>query len=249
MAGWVSLHRSITKHWLWECEEFSKSQAWIDLILHACHKPNSLMIKGKLYKLERGQQSRSMLTLSKQWKWSRGKVKRFLDALATDSMIEQQTDINTTIITICNYNSFQDGDTTNGTADDTTNGHQTIQRTDNERDTNNKDNKVNNGNKWNYEKCMDIWNEVKDLGICEAKGCRIVPKEIKSSLSKVHKEYQKYCKRTEKCELERHEWFRAYATGHLKRCSRFVGTQGFESYRPQMKDLARIENFEKLINE
>merc|ERR1711911_368051 len=93
MAGWVSLHRSITKHWLWECEEFSKSQAWIDLILHACHKPNSLMIKGKLYKLERGQQARSMLTLSKQWKWSRGKVKRFLDALATDSMIEQQTDI------------------------------------------------------------------------------------------------------------------------------------------------------------
>lgn len=119
--GWVKLHRDITDHWLWDCE-FSYAQAWIDLILKACHKPNKLMIKGQLIELKRGQQARSEVTLSKEWKWSRGKVRRFLNQCLNDGMIECEATHLTSIITVCNYDSFQGGDTASDTANDTPSG-------------------------------------------------------------------------------------------------------------------------------
>lgn len=75
--GWIKLHRGLQDHWIWDCE-FSYAQAWIDLLLCAGHKPTKLMIKGQVIELKRGQQARSEVTLSKQWRWSRGKVRRFL---------------------------------------------------------------------------------------------------------------------------------------------------------------------------
>lgn len=86
------------------------------------------MIKGQMISLERGQQARSEVTLAKEWKWSRGKVRRFLSRLEGDSMIVHQTDNLTSIITICNYDSFQGGDTADGTADGTANGQQTVHK-------------------------------------------------------------------------------------------------------------------------
>lgn len=125
--GWVKLHRCIIDNWVWDCE-FSYGQAWIDLLMKACHKPSKLMIKGQMISLERGQQARSEVTLAKEWKWSRGKVRRFLSRLECDSMIVHQTDNLTSIITICNYDSFQGGDTADGTADGTANGQQTVHK-------------------------------------------------------------------------------------------------------------------------
>ena len=125
--GWIKLHRCIIDNWVWDCE-FSYGQAWIDLLMKACHKPNKLMIKGQMISLERGQQARSEVTLAKKWKWSRGKVRRFLSRLEGDSMIVHQTDNLTSIITICNYDNFQGGDTADGTADGTTNGQQTVHK-------------------------------------------------------------------------------------------------------------------------
>ena len=130
-AGWIKLHRGITDHWLWDCE-FSYAQAWIDLLLKACHKPNKLMIKGQLVELKRGQQARSEVTLSRDWKWSRGKVRRFINQCEKDGMIECKATHLTSIITICNYDSFQGCDTADGTADgtsvDTANEHLTVHK-------------------------------------------------------------------------------------------------------------------------
>lgn len=125
MSGWIKLHREITEHWLWECEPFSKGQAWVDLILHAnfSYSPKKIMIKGKLYILFRGQQARSELTLAKTWKWSRNKVRRFLKKLENETMMEQHSDNKTSIITILNFDKYQKrhtaGDTAGGTAGDT----------------------------------------------------------------------------------------------------------------------------------
>lgn len=114
MAGWIKLHRSISDHWVWDCE-FSYGQAWIDLLCHACHKKNKLTIKGQLITLDIGQQARSEVTLAKTWKWSRNKVRRFLKNLEKDGMIEQKTTHLTSIISVCNYESFQHSETSNGT--------------------------------------------------------------------------------------------------------------------------------------
>lgn len=121
MSGWIKIHRSISDHWVWECE-YSQGQAWIDLLCHACHKDNTLTIKGQLIRLKRGDQARSEVTLSKTWKWSRNKVRRFLKNLENDSMIERKTTHLTSIISICNYDNFQSRDTSVGTANDTSVG-------------------------------------------------------------------------------------------------------------------------------
>lgn len=130
-SGWIKLHREITDHWLWDCE-FSYAQAWVDLLLKACHKPNKLMIKGQIIELKRGQQARSEVTLSKEWKWSRGKVRRFINQCLKDGMIECEATHLTSIITICNYDSFQGVDTAGGTAsetpDDTSNGQVAVHK-------------------------------------------------------------------------------------------------------------------------
>ncbi|AUR84943.1 coil containing protein [Vibrio phage 1.064.O._10N.261.52.E2] len=142
MSGWISIHRAISDNWVWDCE-FSTGQAWVDLLLHANHKENKFMIKGQMVTVKRGEQARSEVTLAKQWKWSRNKVRRFLKNLENDSMIERKTTHLTTIISICNYSSFQVGDTTG----DTAKGQQTKHVKDSRRNTNNNVNNVNKENK------------------------------------------------------------------------------------------------------
>lgn len=119
MAGWVKLHRDITDNFLWSGEPFSKGQAWVDLILHANFTDNKIQIKGQVIHVKRGQQARSVLTLVKEWKWSKGKVLRFLETLKNERMIEVKTGHLTSIITICNYEGFQGGDTPDGTPNST----------------------------------------------------------------------------------------------------------------------------------
>lgn len=139
--GWISLNRELMSHWVWDCE-FSAGQAWVDLLLYANHSHAKLMIKGQLIELSRGQQARSELTISKAWKWSRNKVRRFLKNLEKDGMIELKSGHLTTVITICNYDSFQSNDTTV----ETTKGQQSKQLKDNSRNTNNNVNNENNEN-------------------------------------------------------------------------------------------------------
>ena len=119
MAGWVKVDRSIQEHWLWSEKPFSKAQAWIDLILYANHKEAKIMIKHRLIEIKRGQQARSEVTLSKEWGWSRDKVRRFLKLLESDGMVIQQKTNVTTLLTICNYDGFQSTATPDNTADDT----------------------------------------------------------------------------------------------------------------------------------
>lgn len=121
-TGWIKLHRSMLEHHLWSKEPFSYAQAWIDLLLHANHKPARVCIKTTVIEVARGQQCRSELTLSKEWRWSRNKVRRFLKLLENDKMIAQHTTHLTSVISICNYESFQGCDTTHDTTHDTAGG-------------------------------------------------------------------------------------------------------------------------------
>lgn len=130
--GWIKLNREVSDHWIWSEEPFTKGQAWIDLLLHANHKPSKISIKGQVIPLDTGDQARSELTLTKSWKWSRGKVRRFLSKLETELMISQKTGHLTSVISICNYSLYQDapaiGGTPADTPDGTTSGHLTVHR-------------------------------------------------------------------------------------------------------------------------
>jgi DNA-binding transcriptional MocR family regulator len=144
-TGWIKLSRDMTDHWLWT-GEFSRAQAWIDLLLHASHSDSQKMIiKGEVISWERGQQIRSIKTLEKSWGWSRSKVNRFLELLEKDGMIERKGGHLTTIISVCNYDSFQSVRTSVDTSVDTSNGHLTdISRATNKNVNNEKNEKKSN---------------------------------------------------------------------------------------------------------
>lgn len=116
---------------MWLCEPFTRGQAWVDLIMLANHKEGYIRVRGVRYEVKRGQVGWSEVALAKRWKWSRGKVRRFLQELEeNDSQIVQQKTNVTTLLSIVNYDKFQSNDTANRTASDTADGQQTVQQTD-----------------------------------------------------------------------------------------------------------------------
>lgn len=114
MAGWIKLHRKIQEHWLFSFSEPDKALAFIDLVLSASFDDGTVMIKGRTYAVKRGQFLVAQTTLQKRWKWSQNKVKRFLNLLKNERMVDLETDERTSIITICNYMDYQSGERADG---------------------------------------------------------------------------------------------------------------------------------------
>jgi len=128
--GYVRLWRKIASNPIWLQEPFTKGQAWVDLFMLANHKEGFITIRGNVVTLKRGQLGWSEEKLGERWKWSRGKVKRYLKWLETIQQIRQQKSYIISLITILNYETYQSNNTADDTSDDTTDGHQTIQQTD-----------------------------------------------------------------------------------------------------------------------
>ncbi len=126
MSGWIKLHRSIQDSFYWNDEAFSKGQAWIDLLILANHKAGIVRTRSGVVDVPRGSLAWSKEKLAVRWKWSRGKVLRFLAELCKQLMIVQRTVQRITIVSICKYEEYQgegqDSDTTNGTTNGTTDG-------------------------------------------------------------------------------------------------------------------------------
>ena len=142
-TGWFSVDRKLLESDLWLSEPFTRAQAWIDLVGFARFEPGHIRIKGIRVDLARGQVGLSEVSLGKRWRWSRGKVRRYLKELEYDQRIIQQKTNVTTLITIVNYDIYQTCSTTNRTTNGAASG--TADRTTNETQ-NNKGNNSNNEN-------------------------------------------------------------------------------------------------------
>ncbi|MCD8882612.1 DnaD domain protein [Mammaliicoccus sciuri] len=154
MAGWISLHRSIENHWLYEEDrKFSKFEAWIDLLLMVNHKDNKTIMDGKLVTVKRGQRITSLRKLGDRWKWSLTKVDSFLRLLEQDKMIVVKKDTKKTLVTIVNYDVYQNVDLEKRHRKDSekTQKEQRKDREKTQKKTNNNDNKENNDNNDNKE--------------------------------------------------------------------------------------------------
>lgn len=122
MDGWIKLYRKITENPLYFSEAFTRLQAWIDLLIVANHDESYIYIRGNKVEIKRGQVAKTQDTLAERWKWSRGKVVRFLDELQKSGQIVQQKSKLITLISIVNYELYQCGSTTESTTDSTSNG-------------------------------------------------------------------------------------------------------------------------------
>ncbi|APM40505.1 hypothetical protein [Clostridium kluyveri] len=151
--GWISVHRKIQYSWLWQEKPFSKGQAWIDLLLSANHKDKKTLLGSELINVKRGSFITSQKKLMERWGWGTEKTRRFLKLLATEEMIKLSTDKRKTMITVVNYEEYQNQnglneDISTSSADNQNdNGLQTdYKQNDNglQTETNNNDNKDNN---------------------------------------------------------------------------------------------------------
>lgn len=146
MAGWTTKARDRFAHHLFKKEKFCRGYAWDWLCDHAAFQPMMLDVEGKSVQLERGQLCYSIRQLADIWNWDKGAVSRFLARLEALSMIERGTDTGKSLITICNYEKYNNVIEGGETAPDTPT--ETVAR--HNRDT--KERRINNYKKLEEEK-------------------------------------------------------------------------------------------------
>jgi len=104
----------------WLSEPFTRGQAWVDLFGLANFADGFIRVRGIRITVKRGQIGWSQIKLADRWKWSRNKVRRYLEELEEDGDIVretiQQKDKLTSLITVVKYEEYQLGDTTDETA-------------------------------------------------------------------------------------------------------------------------------------
>jgi hypothetical protein len=140
--GWVALQRQIQDHWLWEDKPFSKSAAWIDMLLLANHEDKKFLLGNELMNVECGMLVTSIEKLKARWGWSNTKVVNFFKLLENDEMITRKSDTKKTVITIVNYSKYSCYEKTKTIPKRCENDTETMREHTNNNDNN--DNNVNN---------------------------------------------------------------------------------------------------------
>lgn len=109
-GGWIKLHRSVLDNPV----VFAGTDyfaVWIYLLLKAVHKDGTkVMCRGVQYTLSAGQLITSRRELGEQLKISEAKIQRILTRLQNEQMIEQQTTRRNRVITILNWDRYQQGE-------------------------------------------------------------------------------------------------------------------------------------------
>jgi len=125
MEGWIKLHRNLLK-WEWY-DDINCSRLFVHLLLTANHAPR----KWRKIVIERGQILTSRAKLKQEIGLSDRQIRTCLERLQTTSEVTiQSTNVNS-IITICNYDTYQSTADTN----DQPNDQQRVTQTTSKRPT------------------------------------------------------------------------------------------------------------------
>lgn len=106
MAGWIKVYRELADHWLAEHPE--KLGWWVLLLLKVSHEDKKVLVGNQMIELKRGQMIASFSYLADLWNTSKTSAERFVSLLQKDGMLERCVDRKISIITICNYESYQE---------------------------------------------------------------------------------------------------------------------------------------------
>jgi len=144
MEGWIKVHRSIKKHWIFKDAE--KLRAWLLILLEVNHEPNKVNVGNLLLTCKRGESLKSLDTWAKTFggNWNKSKVRRFFKLLQNDSMIVLKSERKTTRLTVCNYDTYQEKRNANETKMKRKRHANDTQTTPNKNEKNEKNEKNNN---------------------------------------------------------------------------------------------------------
>lgn len=121
-GGWIPIDRDIRDSWLWDKSPVkSYFEAWTDMLMGASYKQNKVLISGNFVHLKRGQLAWSISFMATRWGWSAKKVRVFLQLLVKNESIlghskGSERGKGVKVISICNYNDYQDIENTKGKA-------------------------------------------------------------------------------------------------------------------------------------
>ncbi len=104
-SGWISIHRSIREHWIWQ--DPVKLKWWLDILMSVNHKISRVNIGMQLYDCQRGQSIMSLKTWSERWGVSKDSTRNFLKLLEKEGMIQRENLLKTTRLTVCHYDFYQ----------------------------------------------------------------------------------------------------------------------------------------------
>lgn len=107
--GVFAVDRGIFDHPSFRPQPFTDREAFMWMVAEASYRPRRVRVGSASIDLSRGQLAHSLRFMAGKWRWSEPAVRRFLDRLKTDAVIDADTDAGATRITICNYDRYQFG--------------------------------------------------------------------------------------------------------------------------------------------
>lgn len=107
MEGWIKIHRKILDNPI-VCKDSDTLAIWIYLLLNATHQEYDVLFKGERITLKEGQLITGRKSIAEKLKVSESKVQRVLKTLEIEQQIEQQTNSQNRLISIVNWNKYQE---------------------------------------------------------------------------------------------------------------------------------------------
>jgi len=189
--GFITLSRRLLRHCYWgEKREFSKAEAWIDLIFEAAHSKHMVSICGEEVLLEVGEVPHSLRVLSGRWGWTLGKTKRFIDCAIDRGEVaripkhqtkrepKHQTKHQLTILSVVNYRTYQKWRSATETPNET--------RTETPNETNRSKGfrKKERNTTVEIEKVIDAYRKIKATDQTRSRGKKNIAKLLKKHTAK-----------------------------------------------------------------
>lgn len=107
--GYIKLHRKMLENPI-ICKDSDYLAVWVYLLLNATHKEIPALFKGQKIMLQKGQLITGRKSISKQLKINESKIFRIINDFKSEQQIEQQTSNKNSLITILNWDKYQNNE-------------------------------------------------------------------------------------------------------------------------------------------
>lgn len=111
MSGWIKLHRGVFDHWIASDSDYFC--VWLRMLTEANFEDKKHLFNGALLEIKRGQVIFGLEAWSAKTGVTIAKLRKLLDMLEKDGMINRQKTNKYSLISITNYALYQDDDRQN----------------------------------------------------------------------------------------------------------------------------------------
>jgi hypothetical protein len=112
--GYFKVWRKVFENPILNHDPFDRFHAFLYLVANANFMPRQVWFQKSMHDVQRGQLVTTYRQLARDWKWSREKVLNFVRVLDRTATIKPQTSHGCLLVTICNYETYQDQESPTG---------------------------------------------------------------------------------------------------------------------------------------